>query len=267
MEGLRKKRSGFAGTITRINNRFQKYLGDDPQTLDLTLLEHQLETIHSSDESFRTTHSDICDLITVDTELDAEALALDKHEEAVVNAVSLINRLIAIHSLYSAVFNLQHEINVLENKISEQPNKSFETYITQVRENLKQIQEDLRRSTIPHTHEICGLILDLVPRVIDLASTDRTSTLDVSTTSVSSRTQIKLPKLSLPSFHGDPMKWSVFWEQFSSAVHNNDQLDNTQKVDLPQGGYYRPKSNSITFPSHCNLGSVRRTGNSPQGAL
>ena len=42
--------------------------------------------------------------------------------------------------------------------------------------------------------------------------------------------QIKLPKLSLPSFHGDPMKWSLFWGQFSSAVHNNGQLDNTQKL-------------------------------------
>ena len=130
MEGLRKKRSGFAGTITRITNRFQKVLDDDTQTLDLTFMEHQLETIHSSNESFRSIHSDICDLHTVDSELDAEALVIDKHEEAVVNAVSLIKRLIAVPSLHSAVINLQHEIGILENKISDHPNKSFDTIVT-----------------------------------------------------------------------------------------------------------------------------------------
>ena len=75
MEGLRKKRSGFAGTITRITNRFQKALDDDTQTLDLTLLKHQLEMIHSSNESFHSIHSDICNLHTVDSELDAEAFS------------------------------------------------------------------------------------------------------------------------------------------------------------------------------------------------
>ena len=64
-----------------------------------------------------------------------------------------------------------------------------------------------------------------------------------STTSV----QVKLPKLSLPTFHGDPMKWSVFWEQFSSAVHNNDQLDNTQKLTYLREAIVDPKVTPLLF--------------------
>ena len=64
---------------------------------------------------------------------------------------------------------------------------------------------------------------------------------------VSSRGQIKLPKLSLPSFHGDPMKWSVFWEQFSSAVHNNDQLDYTQKLTYLREAITDPKVTPLLF--------------------
>ena len=136
MEGLRKKRFSFARTITRITNRFQTALDDDTQTLELTLLEHQLEMIHSSNESFHSIHSDISDIHTVDSELDAEALVLDKHVEAVVNAVSLIKRLIAVRSLHSAAINLRHEIGILETNISDVSNESFDTIVTQVRENL-----------------------------------------------------------------------------------------------------------------------------------
>ena len=56
-----------------------------------------------------------------------------------------------------------------------------------MRKNLKQIQKYLRWSTIPSGHEIQGLVLELVPRVIDLASTDRTTALGVSTMNVSSK--------------------------------------------------------------------------------
>ena len=78
------------GTITRIINRFQKALNDSPNSLDLTLLERQLEIIHSSDESYRNIHSDICDLHANEASLDEKALVLGKHEETVTNMETLI---------------------------------------------------------------------------------------------------------------------------------------------------------------------------------
>ena len=75
-----------------------------------------------------------------------------------VSAVSLIKRLIAVRSLHWAAINLRHEIGKLETKISDHPNKSFDTIVTQVRENLKPIQKNLRRSTIPSGYEVQGLV-------------------------------------------------------------------------------------------------------------
>ena len=113
--------------------------------------------------------------------------------------------------------------------MSQYPHISFNYFITHVRDSLNQIQEDYRKSTIHSSHDISDSIFKFVSKVMDLTATEaRATTLDVSTHSASSTLgQIKLLKLSLPSFRGDPMKWSVFWEQFSSAVHNNNQLDNT----------------------------------------
>ena len=66
-----------------------------------------------------------------------------------------------------------------------------------------------------------------------MLSVDQTDppVLDTSASSISSvSSQIKIPKLSLPTFHGDPMKWAVFWEGFDAAIHSNTSLDNSSKL-------------------------------------
>ena len=40
-----------------------------------------------------------------------------------------------------------------------------------------------------------------------------------------------LPKLTLPIFGGDPLKWQTFWDSFDSAVHSNNVLTNVQKLN------------------------------------
>ena len=40
---------------------------------------------------------------------------------------------------------------------------------------------------------------------------------------------MKLPKLELPSFYGDVLKFSSYWDQFSCAVHENKELSSVQK--------------------------------------
>ena len=127
-----------------------------------------------------------------------------------VNAVSLIKRLIAVRSLHSAAINLRHEIGILETKISDHPNKSFETIVT-----------PSERKPLTYTER---------PQEV---------------------------YYSLPSFHGHPMKWSVFWEQFSSAVHNNDQLHNTQKLTYLREAITDPKVTPLLFRATTTSGHYK----------
>ncbi|KAH3846642.1 hypothetical protein DPMN_088944 [Dreissena polymorpha] len=49
-------------------------------------------------------------------------------------------------------------------------------------------------------------------------------TLQVSTTKTMTNQSVsfqKLPKLSLPSFHGDIVDWQTFWDSFKCSVHQN----------------------------------------------
>ena len=43
--------------------------------------------------------------------------------------------------------------------------------------------------------------------------------------------KVKLPKISLPRFSGNPLKWSGFWDSFNSAVHNNPELSEVEKFN------------------------------------
>ena len=39
----------------------------------------------------------------------------------------------------------------------------------------------------------------------------------------------RLPKLTLPTFSGDPLNWLTFWDSFYMAIHANPNLSGIQK--------------------------------------
>ena len=39
----------------------------------------------------------------------------------------------------------------------------------------------------------------------------------------------RLPKLNLPTFSGNPLRWFTFWDSFEAAVHSNTSLRGVQK--------------------------------------
>ena len=43
--------------------------------------------------------------------------------------------------------------------------------------------------------------------------------------------RVKLPKISLPHFRGELLRWTAFWDSFESAVHSNDRLSEIDKFN------------------------------------
>ena len=52
--------------------------------------------------------------------------------------------------------------------------------------------------------------------------------------SSSNSVKVKLPKLSLPHFNGNPTQWTTFWESFESTIHNNTDLSSIDKLKYLQ---------------------------------
>ena len=49
-------------------------------------------------------------------------------------------------------------------------------------------------------------------------------------TSITTDTGVKLPKLDVPTFDGNIIHWKQFWDQFTIAVHNKTSLSNTERT-------------------------------------
>ena len=43
--------------------------------------------------------------------------------------------------------------------------------------------------------------------------------------------KVKLPKITLPRFSGDPVKWVSFWDSYKSAIHTNSELSEVDKFN------------------------------------
>ena len=43
-------------------------------------------------------------------------------------------------------------------------------------------------------------------------------------------TKVKLPKIVLKTFDGNPLKWTPFWDSFKSTLHDNEDLSEVDKL-------------------------------------
>ena len=57
---------------------------------------------------------------------------------------------------------------------------------------------------------------------------------------------MKLPKLTLQPFDGDLTTWTLFWDSFKAAVHNNDGLSQVDKFNYLKGLLQRTALESIS---------------------
>ena len=66
---------------------------------------------------------------------------------------------------------------------------------------------------------------------------------------ITPRFMTHLPKLTLPTFAGNPLTWQIFWDSFSAAVHTNSSLSGVQKFNNLRAQLSDDTSKSIAgFP-------------------
>ena len=55
----------------------------------------------------------------------------------------------------------------------------------------------------------------------------------------------RLPKLTLPTFLGNPLKWQTFWDTYKTAIHDNVSLSDVQKFTYLKAQLSGEAANSI----------------------
>ena len=56
---------------------------------------------------------------------------------------------------------------------------------------------------------------------------------------------VKLPKLEIPSFSGEKLKWAEFWDSFEAAVHLNTSLSKVERLNYLMSKLSGETKNSV----------------------
>ena len=111
---------------------------------------------------------------------------------------------------------LDKDLAHLESKISENPGLKYSEASEELRVTLKDLNTAVNEPTIALDHPSRKSVDCFSQCSLELYSAERapefSSNSIASTSGGSTFTQVKLPKISLSTFHGDPLKWGAFWQ-------------------------------------------------------
>ena len=194
----RKKRSrtGHRASATRLINQAAATLGAEDVDLDELRLTKQLplektKTLQSLDE-------EIAELV-LDDELEEEIQPADQQIERVYSTIAKINK-----ALGGATTPPTGAVD----PIAGLPELEGIAAREERRRTPPRVVTPPREPTSPRATP--------TPSVIGgTSATDR----------------VKLPKISLPHFRGNPIRWTAFWDCFESAIHRNDRLSHIDKFN------------------------------------
>ncbi|PFX17050.1 hypothetical protein AWC38_SpisGene18645 [Stylophora pistillata] len=71
--------------------------------------------------------------------------------------------------------------------------------------------------------------LDIAQEYISRQAISKADEQTTSSSAEHKQSHLKLPKLELPKFDGDVLKFQNFWDQFEVAIHDNDNVPSVQK--------------------------------------
>ena len=194
----RKKRSrtGHRASATRLINQAAATLGAEDVDLDELRLTKQLllektKTLKSLDE-------EIAELV-LDDELEEEIQHADQQIERVYSTIAKINK---------ALGGATPPPTGAVDPIAGLPELEGIAAREERRRTPPRVVTPPREPTSPRATP--------TPSVIGgTSATDR----------------VKLPKISLPHFRGNPIRWTAFWDCFESAIHRNDRLSHIDKFN------------------------------------
>ena len=154
MEALKKSRSAYSGAVTRIWNRYDRLLEEDPSLFDHGQLEHKLESIHNTDLSYHKIHEEISLAGEGTLSPEEEQETLETFEDSVERTRSLLTRLIAIQTLSNLSSEIQFDLEELDSKMQAHPDRDYSATLSTITTTLKELKLALGKSTINRDHQL-----------------------------------------------------------------------------------------------------------------
>lgn len=206
--------------------------------------------LEALDSDFKTAHLSIVDLIDDEDSLATEQDTLDCHDDEIAQLGLHVRQTIAACSTHTLdtgprkvpqkrLSRLQRALALITTRLTSMPEGSdgvvllrqFEEQHSDFKVELSEIRNTLYTLDLEDADALNQLQIEVEQAVFE-------RTLDVKkcllsqarTTSSSDAKGVKLPKIDVPTFDGNLLHWSTFWEQFDVSVHSKSSISDAEKL-------------------------------------
>jgi len=230
----RASRAGFRAHLTKLLEKAATLMDKEmPSEVELASLKNTLEQLARKRNKLKDLDERIAALLEEPDEIEKEAFETEDIQDSIDETSSQISSFLALVSskkTFSTVplnatgksLPLAHENTSEEVASGNQPTPP-ETSTPQVNG-----QSGLPLEPQGATNEIS----QVSPQVIQDSSHVQPPQQNLPVPTLNSaphNNSSRLPKLNLPTFSGNPLRWFTFWDSFEAAVHSNTSLGGVQK--------------------------------------
>ncbi len=243
---LHRRRGVVRASTTRLTSRIRELHPADPEAADLA--QQYKEKLIALDAEFKVHHYGIVDVVE-DEALADEQEILNTHDDAICELKGMIQKILTHNVIATKTGSrhvqsrrLTHLGRAIDSVIAEVqaiPEDCDDTCLIQqygdqlaeIKTELKGIHGELLLLALEERDELFNEHNGLTKKIFDCGHNIK-KLLDTSEHRIPIRESrgVRLPKLEVPTFDGNVINWSTFWEQFSVSVHSHDSISDPEKL-------------------------------------
>ena len=146
------------------------------------------------------------------------------------------------------LFDLNSSLTLLQNKFDKISN-IHEKIVNEIEE--ENLEAEISKQT--DFEEYACKQISICKSFLEKCTTDEASSVTfVASTSKHSSKNVKLPRIELKKFNGDPLQWKTFIDTFKSAIHENSTLTEVEKMNYLKSLLTGPAEETINGISLSN---------------
>ena len=246
---VKKSRAALTGAITKAWDKFSSIEFSQPEEV-LRIrpkeVERFLSSITRTEAGFRQSLEEAQQFAPEDEAEEAafqreEEEAADTFEEHLSATRVLGEQLLTSKQTLSGISTFRNDLEALQYSLNELPDGDHQIASTTLQVSLSSLKEQWLIADLPPDHPLkreldaCSKsVMTMQAQVAAARSRSAAPTPITSSPAPSAphhHSYNELPKIKVPTFNGDLMKWSTFWSTFKATVEDRRDLNNSQRLN------------------------------------
>ena len=229
------------GVITKLKDKLTTMQAKDVSSYNIRILERAIMSINNAEVGFQQTMEDAQDLLD-DGEVEVpevnETTTWETFSEHALEAQDLADEMLTLKRIQEGLRNLKCDATALRDSFDAHPVLAQDTAVQALNSVFTTLRKDMGKSLAPSDHhlrkELDAFSSVLTQLTAEIATSKARSAPAMPLVSFASKEPYeetcRIPKLDIPTFNGDIMKWASFWAQFEASIDSHERLSDVRKL-------------------------------------